>query len=70
MKQISIKVPEWLDEELIKLQMERIVSLERKKRDLIEEALKKINIGEEELEELERVREEVWKQEKGKLKLS
>lgn len=69
MKQISIKVPEWIDEDLVKLQMERIVSLETRKRELIEEILKKTSVGDEELENLERIREDVWKTEKKRLKL-
>jgi hypothetical protein len=32
MKQILINVPEWVDEELIKLQMERILAIESRKR--------------------------------------
>jgi len=69
MKQISIKVPEWIDEDLVKLQMERIVSLETRKREITEEILKKMNVGDEELEYLERIREDVWKEEKKSLSL-
>lgn len=69
MKQILIKVPQWVDEELVKLQMERILALEAKKRELIEETLKKLDIGDEDLRELEKIRGEVWKVEKRKLKL-
>jgi hypothetical protein len=43
---------------------------ESKKRELIEETLKKLDIGDEDLEELEKVRGEVWKKEKKKLRLS
>jgi hypothetical protein len=70
MKQISIKVPEWVDEELVKLQMERILALESKKRELIEDTLKKLDIGDDDLMELEKIRGEVWKKEKKKLRLS
>ncbi|MFZ2411782.1 MAG: hypothetical protein WAW23_09450 [Candidatus Methanoperedens sp.] len=70
MKQILIKVPQWVDEELVKLQMERILALESKKRELIEETLKKLDIGDEDLMELEKIRGEVWKREKKKLRLS
>ncbi len=70
MKQILIKVPEWVDEELVKLQMERILALEAKKREQIEETLKKLDVGDEDLRELEKIRGEVWKGEKKKLKLS
>ena len=70
MKQISIKVPEWVDEELVKLQMERILALESKKRELIEETLKKLDIGDDDLKELEKIRGKVWKKEKKKLRLS
>ena len=64
MKQISIKVPEWVDEELVKLQIERILALESKKRELIEETLKKLEIDEGDLKALEKIRGEVWKKEK------
>jgi hypothetical protein len=70
MKQILIKVPQWVDEELVKLQMDRILALESKKRELIEETLKKLDIGDEDLRELEKIRGEVWKREKKKLRLS
>jgi len=70
MKQISIKVPEWVDEELVKLQMERILALESKKRELIEDTLKKLDIGDDDLKELEKIRGKVWKKEKKKLRLS
>lgn len=66
MKQILIKVPQWVDEELVKLQMERILARESKRRELIEETLKKLNIGDEDLRELEKIRGEVWKREKRK----
>jgi len=69
MKQISIKVPEWINEDFVKLQMERIVSLETRKKELIEDTLKKMNLGDEELENLERIREDVWKKEKKRLRL-
>ena len=70
MKQISIKVPEWVDEGLVKLQMERILAHESKKRELIEDTLKKLDIGDDDLKELEKIRGEVWKKEKKKLRLS
>ncbi len=70
MKQILIKVPQWVDEEVVKLQMERILALESKKRELIEETLKKLDIRDEDLMELENIRGEVWKREKKKLRLS
>ncbi len=70
MKQISIKVPEWVDEELVKLQMERILALESKKRELIEDTLKKLDIGDDDLKDLEKIRGVVWKKEKKKLRLS
>ncbi len=70
MKQILIKVPEWVDEDLVKLQIERILALESKKRELIEETLEKLDIGDEDLKELEKIRGEVWKKEKKNLRLS
>jgi len=70
MKQILINVPEWVDEELVKLQMERILAIESRKRELIEETVKKLGIGEEDLQQLEIIRGEVWKKEKRKLRLS
>ncbi len=70
MKQILINLPEWVDEDLVKLQMERILAIESRKRELIEETLKKLDIGEEDLQQLEKIRGEVWKKEKKKLKLS
>lgn len=70
MKQILINVPEWVDEELVKLQMERILAIESRKRELIEETVKKLDIKEEDLKQLEKIRGEVWEKEKRKLKLS
>ncbi|MDO8726103.1 MAG: hypothetical protein Q7J35_08555 [Candidatus Methanoperedens sp.] len=70
MKQISIKVPEWVDEGLVKLQMERILALESIKRELIEDTLKKLDLKDDDLKDLEKIRGEVWKKEKKKLRLS
>jgi hypothetical protein len=69
MREILIRVPEWIDEDFIKLQIERIISIEKRRRELIEETLKKLSIDEEDLKELERVREDVWKEEKKRLGL-
>ncbi|WP_457555043.1 hypothetical protein [Candidatus Pyrohabitans sp.] len=63
MREILIRVPEWIDEDFIKLQIERIISIEKRRRELIEETLKKLSIDEGDLKELERVREDVWKEE-------
>ena len=63
MKEILIRVPEWIDEDFIKLQIERIISIEKRRRELIEETLKKLSIDGGDLKELERVREDVWKEE-------
>lgn len=38
-----------------------------KKREIIEETIKKLDIGEEDLKNLERVRKNLWKKEKLKL---
>jgi len=70
MKQILINVPEWVDEDLVKLQMERILAIENRKRELIEETLNKLDVGDEDLQQLEKIRGEVWKKEKRKLRLS
>jgi len=69
MKEISIKIPEWMDEDLVKLQVERLISLEKRRRELVEEVVKKLELSKEDLKELEKVREEVWKEEKRKLGL-
>ncbi len=50
--------------------MKRILSLESKKRELIKETLEKIDIEDEDLMDLEKIRGEVWKEEKRRLKLS
>ncbi len=47
-----------------------MIALEAKRREKIEETLKKLDIGEEDLKELEKTRGEVWKKEKKKLRLS
>ena len=54
MKQILLNVPEWGDEDLVKLQMERILAIESRKRELIEETLKKLDIREEDFQQLEK----------------
>jgi len=64
MKQILINVPEWVDEELVKLQMERILAIESRKRELIEETIRKLDIGKRTCQQLEIIRGEVWKKEK------
>jgi len=42
------------------------LALESEKRELVEETLGKLDIGDEDLKELEKIRGEVWKQEKRK----
>ena len=42
----------------------------KQKRELMEETLKKLDIDEEDLKELEKIRGEVWKKEKRNLRLS
>ncbi|MFW6194459.1 MAG: hypothetical protein ACOC5L_02960 [Halobacteriota archaeon] len=37
----------------------------KKKRELIEKTVEKLDLDEEDLKDLEKVREEVWKEEKG-----
>jgi hypothetical protein len=44
--------------------------LESKKREFIEETLRKLDVGNEDMRELEKIRGEVWKKEKKKLRLS
>ncbi len=42
------------------------LDIESEKRELVEETLRKLDIGDEELKELEKIRGEVWKTEKRK----
>ncbi|WP_456475624.1 hypothetical protein [Candidatus Pyrohabitans sp.] len=69
MREILVRVPEWVDEDFIKLQIERIISIEKRRRELIEETLGKLAVDEEDLKKLERVREDVWREEKKRLGL-
>ncbi|MFP3910003.1 MAG: hypothetical protein ACLFVX_09105 [Archaeoglobaceae archaeon] len=69
MKEINVKVPEWMDEDFFKLQVERIITLEKKKRELIEKTVEKLDLNENDLKDLEKVREQVWREEKKKLGL-
>lgn len=69
MKEINVKVPDWMDEDFFKLQVERIITLEKKKRELIEKTIEKLDLNENDLKELGKVREEVWKEEKKNLGL-
>ena len=69
MKGILIKIPEWMDEEIVKISVNRLVRLEEKRRELIETTVKKLDLDEGDLAELERIRDELWKKEKERLKL-
>ncbi len=68
-KEINVKVPEWMDEDFFKLQVERIITLEKKKRELMEKTVEKLDLNENDLKDLEKVREQVWREEKKKLGL-
>ena len=61
MKQITIQVPDWITEEDIKYLIETslfdILLLRR-----IEELVEKLGLTEKDLEEFEKIREEVWKE--------
>lgn len=69
MREIQVRVPEWMDEDFIKLQIERIIRIEKRRREFIEETLRKLAVDEEDLKKLERVREDVWREEKKRLGL-
>jgi len=69
MKEILIKIPEWMDEEIVKISVDRLIKLEEKRRELIETTVKKLDLDEKDLVELEKIREELWKKEKERLKL-
>ena len=50
--------------------MDRILAIESRKIDLIEETITKLDVGEGDLQQLEKIRGEVWKKETRKLRLS
>lgn len=65
-KTVTIRVPEWLDERLVVEAVERLVEAEKARRKLVEEIISQLGLGEKDLEEFEKFREELWRKEKEK----
>ncbi|WP_456327381.1 hypothetical protein [Archaeoglobus sp.] len=62
-KTITVQIPDWMDENYAKLIFQKLIEIEKHRRELIEKIIKKIALTEEDLENFERFRDELWKKE-------
>jgi hypothetical protein len=66
---IEVEVPEYLPEKPLKKKIDELVREEEARWVLFERSVEELNLREAELEELESLRESVWKEEKKRLGL-
>lgn len=69
MGEIKVDVPEGIPLKPLKKKIEELVREEEARWVLFERAIEELDLGESDLEGLEKVRENVWKEEKKKLGL-
>ena len=66
---VKVKVPRWIREALVREHVRRLVEAEEARRRFIEEVIRRMGLTEEDVEDFERFREELWRRE-GKSYLS
>ncbi len=62
-KTITIEIPEWADEELIKENITKLLEIEKGRRDIVSKIAKKLELDDKDLEEFEKFREDLWRKE-------
>ncbi len=62
-KFVKVEVPEWVSEELVREYVRRLVEAEEARRRFVEEILRLMGLSEEDVEDFERFREELWRKE-------
>ena len=65
-KTITLEVPDWLDEKLVVIAVRKLIEAEKARRKLVEEIINLLGLDEEDLEEFEKFRGELWEKEKRK----
>ena len=65
-KTITLEVPDWLDEKLVKETVKRLIEAEETRKRLIEDIIAQLDLDERDLKDFEKFREELWKKEKEK----
>lgn len=69
MNEITIKVPEGIPLPSLKRKIDELIKEEELKWALFKKCKEELSLTEEDLDELEKIREESWKEEKKKYKL-
>lgn len=69
MSEITIKVPEEIPLSSLKRKIDELVKEEEMKWALFEKCKEELSLTEEDLDELEKIREELWKETKKRYKL-
>ena len=62
-KFVKVEVPEWVSEEIVWEYVRRLVEAEEARRRFVEEILRLMGLSEEDVEDFERFREELWRKE-------
>lgn len=68
-KTITLEVPDWLDEKLVKETVKRLIEAEETRKRLIEDIIVQLDLDERDLEDFEKFREELWKKRERKIPL-
>ena len=63
-KTITLEVPDWLDEKLVKETVKRLIEAEETRKRLIEDIIAQLDLDERDLKDFEKFREELWKKRK------
>jgi len=63
MKTLKLKIPDWVDESMVKYHVKEMVELEKKRKKILKRIISKLNLNEKDLEEFEEFRADLWKKE-------
>jgi len=51
MKTLKLKIPDWMDESMVKYHVKEMVELEKKRKKILKRIISKLNLNEKDLEE-------------------
>ncbi len=69
MPKVVIDIPSGVRREFVELQVKRAIKAERARLAFVEDVAKRLNLGNEDVEEIESLREETWQEFKKELGL-
>ncbi|WP_297476196.1 hypothetical protein [Thermococcus sp.] len=69
MPKVVIDIPSGVRREFVELQVKRAIEAERARLAFVEDVAKRLNLGDEDVEEIESLREEAWREFKKELGL-